>query len=51
MVKLGEVAQMANVDPGDVKLIVHVFQANECNFIVSSLAGEMNEDPVLDMRL
>ncbi|WP_114324838.1 RDD family protein [Candidatus Colwellia aromaticivorans] len=49
MVKLGEVAEMANVKPDEVIDVVRVFQDNERNFIMASPLGELNKKSVLDI--
>ena len=49
VVKLGEVARVANVDPLEVIRVVHVFQADERNFIVASPPGALSSETDLDV--
>ena len=49
MVRLGEAAAVANVDPGEVASVVRVFQAEGRNFIVASPPGGLGADSVLDI--
>jgi tetratricopeptide (TPR) repeat protein len=49
MARLGEVAAVANAEPGEVTKVVRIFQEEGRNFIMASPWGELNAETVLDI--